>query len=187
MFLAVMLVAFASARVAAGDSVSILLKAGESPPKGWSVVIFQTEYGSGGRVKVGTTDTCWISFNSLCYFAVAAGPMPILVDMAAEYGDTTATISVSEQRIYNIKSVNNAGRGAARSVGGLVGGLVGALATQPDDSPAARAAAKETEVGPLTNVRRGSRYDLEFISASEPGKAAGFVRPADVPPATYPR
>jgi hypothetical protein len=182
--LTMMFISFTYAQAVTTDSASIiLLKAGESPPKGWSVLVLQTEYGAGGRVRIGDSDTCLITFNSSCYFAVSDGSKSILVDTPLTYGDTTATLAISAERIYVIKSTNNFGRGAARAAFGILG----ALATQPSDPPTSSASGNESDTGPLSNVRAGSRYDLEIVSLSDPGNATGFVRPADPPPLVYPR
>jgi hypothetical protein len=184
LLLTMMFIAFTNAHAATSDSASILLKAGDSPPKGWSVVAFQTEYGSGGRAKFDDTNTCLITFNSPCYFAVGDGTRSIVVDGGAlDYGETTATLEVSGERIYLIKSTNNTGRGMAR----YAFGLLGALATQPNDPPGSPAPRSAPSTGPLSNVRTGSIYDLEMVSVSEPGKATAFVRPPDPPPLEYPR
>jgi hypothetical protein len=165
------------------NSASILLKAGESPQKGWSVVVLQVEYGAGGRVKIDDSDTCFITFNSPCYFAVSDGSRSILVDAPLDIGDTTASLAISGERIYVIKSMHSAGRGAARAAFGILG----ALATQPSDPPTSSASGKDYDTGPLSNVRAGSAFDVEIVSVSDPGKATGFVRPADPPPLVYPR
>lgn len=154
-----------------------VLKAGAAPPQGWSVLVFQTDsVFSGGRIKVGNSETCDNSDTSPCHFAVPDGPAAILLDQALEYGDTTATLAVSGQRLYMIKTGQNMGRATARAFGGLLG----ALMTQPEDPPKPEAAASAApEAGPLSNVRKGSRYDLELLSVSDPGKAAQFVAPAE--------
>jgi hypothetical protein len=175
---AAVLALVAVAHAAEGDGSPYLLKAGESPRKGWSVLVFQTEsVFSGGRVKVGNSDTCSSVDTAPCHFAVPDGPAAILIDQALEYGDTTATLTASGQRVYVIKSIQNTGRAAARAFGGLLG----AALTQPDDPPpgAAAPAAKPPEAGPLTNLRKGSRFDMEFVSMSEPGKAGEFVAPQE--------
>ena len=182
--LTMMFMSFTYAQAVTTDSASILLKAGESAPKGRSVVVLQTEYGSGGRVRIGDSDTCEITFNSPCYFAVSDGPNSIVVlGTSLIDGDTTATLAISGGRIYVIKSTFSMGRGVARSVFGILG----AAATQPSDPPTSSAAGKESDTGPLSNVRAGSVYDLETVSVSDPDKATGFVRPPDPPPIVYPR
>jgi hypothetical protein len=153
-------------------SAPALLKPKEALPKGWSLLVFETESSIyGGRIKVGSSDTCANTDTAPCHFAVPDGKFPILVDQALEYGDTTGEITVSGERIYRFKTGQDTGRAAARAFGGLIG----ALATQPEEG--AKSEAKES--GPLTNVRLGSRFDLKFVSESETGKAAGFVAPEE--------
>jgi hypothetical protein len=166
---------------AAAGSNSVLLKTGESPPAGWSIVIFQTYLDA--RVKVGDAEACDADFYSPCYFALGDGANPILVDRSMEYGDTTATIVTSGERVYLFKTSANAGRSLVRGAFGVIG----AVATQPAEAPTSPEEAKGPQTSVLSNVRSGSRYDLELVSVSEPSKAAGFIRPPNAERPTYPR
>lgn len=166
-----------SASAGAADE-PYLLKPGESPRQGYSVLVFQTDsVFYGGRIKVGASETCGNVDSRPCHFAAPDGSWPLLLDQALEYGDTTATVTVSGQRVYVYKTGQNTGRAAARAFGGLLG----AVLTQPDEARADEKAPsdKGAAAAPLANVRKGSRFDVEFVSQSEPGKAREFVAPKE--------
>jgi hypothetical protein len=168
------LLSAAAARAADGDKGPYLLKPGGTPRAGWSVVIVKTDsviYG--GRVRIGDSETCENTDTAPCHFAVPDGPSPILVDQPLEYGDTTATITAAGGRVYTLRTGQNTGRAAARALGGLLG----AMMTQPDDAAPAPGQAAAPPSGPLSPPRKGSRFDLEYVSGSEAGAAAGFVAP----------
>jgi len=154
----------------------MLLGPGATPEAGRSVVIFTADFGGGGRVKLDDSDSCQITFANPCHFSVPDGQSRILVDMPLEYGDTTAFLTTSGERVYVIESVPSGARSAARAFGGLPG----ALLTQPDSAvPQADSTAQSSEAAALTSMRGGSRFDLELTSVGARGAAANFVTPKE--------
>ena len=175
------LLAISSTDAAASGDGPRLLHAGKSAPTGWSVLVFKAEFGSGGRIRVSNSEACEILFDSACHFAVPDGvTSTLLLDVPFDYGDTTASIATSGERVYVFTSSLNGTRSMARSVGGIFG----ALATQPDTSGPS---AEPPTAGPLTMTHFGSAFDLVFVSASEPGHSIRFSAPPKPGPRQFER
>lgn len=168
--------AVASASALADGVSPHLLAAGKSPPPGWSVAVFTVAYGGGGRVKVGNSERCQVTFASPCHFAMPDGTHRVLVDQPLEFGDTSAKLTATGQRVYTIVSSIDGSRAVARGFAGVLG----SMAMQPTEAsnPPPKGGGAVDGANPLTDILAGSPFNIEVVAVSDGGKASAFVTPA---------